>query len=239
MTSAPCCANHPDRTAAAPCSRCHKLVCPDCLTVQLDGEFVCGACSRRFPYLPLPWDELASWRHGAPRAFARSVRRVLAHPLKTLDQARPDASGLQAITFGVLALVLAAALNVALLALFGDRDTMTLIALASIPFGLWWLLVLPLGEWVVLRLAVGARCTLRAQLRASGYSLAPLALAFVPVVGILVLLPCCALLRLIACRQLQRIGWDGALVATVMAPIVLISVFMWLRLDVVIQALFG
>jgi hypothetical protein len=101
-----------------------------------------------------------------------------------------------------------------------------------------WLALLPLVEWAILVLAVGKRASLRAQVRASGYSLAPLAVSLVPLVGCLAL-PWSVGLKLVASSKLQKARGGAVLLAVVMAPVLLWAIAMALRLDAWVAAWLG
>lgn len=111
------------------------------------------------------------------------------------------------------------------------------LARASFLAGLLWMFVFPAAEWLLLRTLGCAGASLRLQFRGAGYSLAPLALGLLPLLGCTVLPLWCCALRVLACRSLQRVEWSAAIVATASVPALATAAVLFLRLDVLLAEL--
>ncbi|MGC4119875.1 MAG: YIP1 family protein [Myxococcales bacterium] len=230
------CAVHRDRRAAASCSRCGVFACPTCLIEAGDGRLLCRTCGRERRESGLPWDDSA---FGNPLgAFVRTVFVLLFRPLASFAAARPGAGAGGPLVFGAIALIPSFFSTAVLFSLMpeGALASRGLALLMATGFALWGL-GLPALEYLLLRALGCEDASLHNQYRAAGYSLAPLAVGFVPLAGCSLLPLWCVVLKVLACRSLQRCDWLAAALAVSAIPLVLLGAALALRLDVLLLEL--
>jgi hypothetical protein len=93
------------------CARCGAFICSACRHVKGD-QVLCSTCAGRDDagYEPTPWERRAEL--GLPRAWWETAKRVLMEPEKFWRSVRPKAPWQDALWFGWLVVVLAAAIAI-------------------------------------------------------------------------------------------------------------------------------
>ena len=227
-----------DRPAAANCERCSRPACASCLMVAENGRLLCDACALCVPRAGgnVPWDALAANDSGLVPAFFKSIWRLLHRTSASFESLRDNASPGPALTFGLLMLVPGFPLAYVGGSAFTAQPLLGTLAIMFL-FGLVWLGLLPLVEYGLLRMSGAPGASFAVQVRAAGYSLAPLALGVVPIACCAVL-PGCVLLKLVASHAMYREGKGQALLAMMLAPLLLAALAAALRLDAWVAAWF-
>jgi hypothetical protein len=105
------CATHPDAPAVGTCARCGNFICGACAT-QKGDQTLCPTCAglEDAGREPTPWErrEELGWRSG----WWRTAKKVLIEPEKFWKTVRPHAPWQEALWFGWLVVLAAAAISI-------------------------------------------------------------------------------------------------------------------------------
>jgi hypothetical protein len=228
---APKCRAHPDAPAVGTCGRCGSFGCGACLTPR-GGASLCADCAARAALLP--WDDRASL--GLWRAWWRTSVRVMLNPVQTLEAARPNGALGDSLLFALLSTLVGfvpsfglgfAALGLGLAATSKLRGLevgviawVLAVYAVMIPVSqIVGVLIFALLDHLMLMLLGARPGSLSISVRANALALGPMLVGLVPGCGLYVFPLWCAVLRVLALKQLHRAtAWQAIL--AVVVPII-------------------